>query len=58
MYHKSLVKYTSFLIDSKYIIHNLTFSERSKLLAHLIYYIKQNEIENNIYHYTVISDKE
>ncbi|WP_108869539.1 hypothetical protein [Aquimarina aquimarini] len=57
MHYKSLVIYTFSLTRSKYIIENLTFSERSKTLAYLIYYIKENSIEPNIIEYTILDDK-
>ncbi len=38
-YHRALGRYTSRLINNSTIIEHLTFSEKSKIVAHLVYYL-------------------
>lgn len=58
MYFKSLFKYTDFLTSPRYDIKNIDFSEKSKIIANLIYYIKQNNLETNIIEYTILNDED
>ncbi len=48
-YSKSIIKYTDFLRSPRYNIKNINFSERSKILAHIIFYMKDIEYDKKQY---------
>jgi hypothetical protein len=48
-YSKSIIKYTDFLRSPRYNIKNINFSERSKILAHIIFYMKDIEYDEKQY---------
>lgn len=48
-YSKSIIKYTDFLRSPRYNIKNIDFSERSKILAYIIFYMKDIEYDEKQY---------
>ncbi len=48
-YSKSLIKYTDFIRSPRYTINNIDFSERSKILAHIIFFMKDIEYDKKQY---------
>lgn len=58
IYYKSLFKYTYFFTKPKLKVKNISFTEKSKILAHLLYFIIQIDFNSNVIESTIYCDED